>query len=116
MKFHFFSEQKEKYVVFKLQGSPLTAGDFMELLKAVEVETENHSPNVLLDLKGVAVINSEGLTALIKMMTRCRNQGGDLFIVNISDKISQVLLLTKLNSVLNIVPSAELAEEQFNRS
>jgi anti-sigma B factor antagonist len=67
-----------------------------------------------LNLENLALINSLGLNSFIKIFTKSRNLGGDLYIVNISDKINQVLLLTKLNSVLNIATSLEEAKEIFN--
>ena len=71
-------------------------------------------PNLILNLAEIKILNSLGINSLIKIFTKCRNNGGDLYIVNISEKINQVLLLTKLNTVLNIANSTAEAEENFN--
>ena len=71
-------------------------------------------PNLILNLAQIKLLNSLGINTLIKIFTKCRNNGGDLYIVNISEKINQVLLLTKLNTVLNIANSTAEAEEIFN--
>jgi len=96
-----------------LEGKPLTDPDFEPLLNQVEALLENQESNIILNLEKIQLINSLGIKNLIKIMTKCRNAGGDLYIVNISDKISQVLVLTKLNTVLNIASSLNEAINQF---
>lgn len=95
-------------------GTALSEIDFEELLTAVDTEIANQQPNLILNLQEVRLLNSLGINTLIKIFTKCRNNGGDMYIVNISEKINQVLLLTKLNTVLNIATSTAEAEEKFN--
>lgn len=97
-----------------LKGSALTEVDFVELLQMVEADMEKDEPNLILNLEQIKLLNSLGINTLIKIFTKCRNNGGDMYIVNISEKINQVLLLTKLNTVLNIANSTAEAEENFN--
>ncbi len=97
-----------------VEGSGLSEIDFEELLLIVDSEINNSQPNLILNLEKVKILNSLGINTLIKIFTKCRNNGGDMYIVNISQKINQVLLLTKLNTVLNIANSTAEAEENFN--
>jgi len=97
-----------------LNGKGLSEDDFLPLIEITSQQLQNHSKNLILNLKNVDLINSIGLNSFIKIFTKSRNIGGDLYIVNISDKINQVLLLTKLNTVLNIATSLEEAKEIFN--
>jgi anti-sigma B factor antagonist len=96
-----------------LQGTALVEIDFDLLNQAVEESIREGQSNVILNLKQVDLLNSIGINTLIRIFTKCRNNGGDMFIVNISDKINQVLLLTKLNTVLNIATSVEEAEQKL---
>lgn len=96
-----------------LDGSGLTEQDFEPLLKLVDDYINNGEPNLIINLEKVKLLNSLGINSMIKIFTKCRNQGGDMYIVNISDKISQVLLLTKLNTVLNIASSLNDAINKF---
>lgn len=96
-----------------VEGSALTEPDFVELLSLVENKMKKDQPNLILNLAKIKLLNSLGINTLIKIFTKCRNNGGDLYIVNISEKINQVLLLTKLNTVLNIANSTAEAEEFF---
>ncbi|MFT5819514.1 MAG: anti-sigma B factor antagonist [Crocinitomix sp.] len=97
-----------------VEGSGLSEIDFEELLAVVDNEIDKSQSNLILNLEKVKILNSLGINTLIKIFTKCRNNGGDMYIVNISDKINQVLLLTKLNTVLNIANSTAEAEENFN--
>jgi anti-sigma B factor antagonist len=106
-------QPRENWLEISLSGAPLSQADFKDLQSAIEKNISNQVPNIVLDLGEISLLNSEGLNALIKIMTRCRNNGGDLWIVNISKKINQVLLLTKLNTVLNIAPSVKEAAAHF---
>lgn len=96
-----------------LQGQGLSEQDYQPLEALAEKLIENGESNLILNLEEIKLLNSLGIKVLIKVFTKCRNQGGDLYIVNISDKISQVLLLTKLNTVLNIATSLNEAINQF---
>ena len=94
-----------------LEGKGIYEDDFSPLFNLAVKQIETHSPNIILNLENLELINSLGLNTFIKIFTKCRNSSGDLYIVNISDKINQVLLLTKLNTVLNIATSLKEAKE-----
>lgn len=114
MSLKFTEESVSNCIVLALSGSPLTEPDFDLLIERVEELIEEDKFNIILDLKEIKVLNSLGINTLIRIFTKCRNHGGDMYIVNISDKINQVLLLTKLNTVLNIAPSVDEAVQNFN--
>jgi anti-sigma B factor antagonist len=61
-------------------------------------------------------MNSTGLGALIRILTKARTAGGEAILVNSSTQISQLLLMTKLNQVFNNFDSLEDAIKHFNIS
>lgn len=101
------------YIEFNLSGKVLSDEDVKYLNTEVDIAIENKIVNFILNLEGLEIINSMGLNCFIKIFTKARNNNGEMYIVNISDKINQVLLLTKLNSVLNIATSLEEARNKF---
>ncbi len=109
----FETESRDKVHVIYVSGNILSSLEFEGLSEKVDEFIENGHVNLILDLKNVAVINSLGVNGLIKTFTKCRNAGGELYIVNISAKINHVLMLTKLNAVLNIATSVEEAEKNI---
>jgi anti-sigma B factor antagonist len=48
---------------------------------------------------------------LITILTKFRNQEGELILVKPSEKIEKLLLITKLNNIFSIVDSQEEAVE-----
>ncbi|MBN4072702.1 STAS domain-containing protein [Crocinitomix catalasitica] len=97
-----------------LDGSALSDHEFQELNVLIDDLINQNKFNLVINLRGVRLLNSLGINTLIKIFTKCRNAAGEMYIVNISDKINQVLLLTKLNTVLNIAASLEEAAAKFN--
>ena len=107
------SNSFNNYSIINLSGKGLAEEDFKPLTKTAMDLIQNHSPNLILNLQDMEIINSLGLNTLIKIFTKARNSGGEMYIVNISSKINQVLLLTKLNTVLNIAKSIDDAKQNF---
>jgi len=107
------SNSFNNYSIINLSGKGLAEEDFKPLMKTAMDLIQNHSPNLILNLEEMEIINSLGLNTLIKIFTKTRNLGGEMYIVNISSKINQVLLLTKLNTVLNIAKSIDDAKQNF---
>lgn len=89
--------------------------DFEIIFNTVKEISNNKHKNLIINLININYMNSLGLKSLIKSFTLLRNNGGELYIVNISAKINQVFLLTKLNTVLNIASSTKSAIEKLNK-
>lgn len=58
--------------------------------------------NIIVDLKKVEWMNSSGLGILIGAITTLKNNGGALSLVNISERIQNLLKITKLENVFSI--------------
>lgn len=107
------SVNHDQFLELQLQGTPLVEHDFKSLNETVEEAIQKDQTQLVLNMEKVDLLNSIGINTLIRIFTKCRNNGGDMYIVNISDKINHVLLLTKLNTVLNIATSVEAAAEKI---
>ena len=66
---------------------------------------------VIINLEAIEYINSTGLSILINIFTQARNNGGEVVITNIPEKINQLLVITKLNSIFNIEETVEAAKK-----
>ncbi|MFK8045512.1 MAG: STAS domain-containing protein [Crocinitomicaceae bacterium] len=115
MKLKIETEHHQNIVELKLYGEVFTEDEYAPLIDAVNSHLADNKSKFILNLEGMTYMNSLGLNSLIKSFTAIRNSGGDMEIVNISKKINQVLLLTKLNSVLNIATSHKNALEKLNK-
>lgn len=82
--------------------------------KLVEL-IEGKKKHVIVDLKGVSVINSSGLGMLIKSVSTMKGAGGGLKIANASDKILELIKITRLSGVLETFGSVDEAAAAFKK-
>ncbi|MDX1350937.1 MAG: STAS domain-containing protein [Putridiphycobacter sp.] len=115
MKLKIETEIHDQIIEVKLYGEVFTEEEYAPIYETVNEFLEKGFNLFIINLEGMSYINSLGLNSLIKVFTAIRNSGGDMVIVNISKKINQVLILTKLNSVLNIATSHKNAIEHLKK-
>lgn len=65
----------------------------------------------IIDFTDMPYMNSNGLAFLISILTRARSAGGDVVIANVSEKIVQILLMTRLQDMFTTTNSVEEALE-----
>jgi anti-sigma B factor antagonist len=70
------------------------------LRSAVEGAVEAGRPRLVVDLSGVAFVDSSGLGALVAGLKRARQAGGELRIAAAGEQVMTVLTLTRLVRVL----------------
>ena len=56
-------------------------------------------------------MNSSGIGVLITLLTKYRNQEGEMILIKPSENIQKLLLITKLNKIFTIVNNKEEAVE-----
>ena len=84
------------------------------------VETVNHALSSkvkfgLIDLTDVRYINSSGIGVMITILTKFKNQSGELYLINPSEHVKKLLIITKLQSIFNIVLSEEEALSKISK-
>lgn len=105
-------KSNSKILVVQISGSLLEKNDANEITALIEENIEEGHNQVILDLKGLEYMNSTGINILISYLTKLRNNGGELIITNISEKVEKLLLITKLLSVFSVAASVE---EGYNK-
>ncbi|HEX5171216.1 MAG TPA: STAS domain-containing protein [Cyclobacteriaceae bacterium] len=78
--------------------------------RVIEVATDAIHQNVLVgivDISGLRYINSSGIGVLITMLTKFRNKGGELYLLKPSESVQKLLVITKLNSIFQIIQSED---------
>ena len=94
-------------IIFHLEGQILEHIETINLLHEVEKAIEENKTHIICNLKELQYLNSVGLNLLIKVLTKIRNNGGELIITNVSPKIEKLLVITKLNSIFKIFPTID---------
>jgi len=76
--------------------------------------SEGHT-RILLNLAGVNYIDSSGLGALVGGFTSVRKAGGELKLVNLTNKVDNLMEITKLYTVFDIAKDEAAAVQSFQR-
>ena len=93
----------------KIMGGP-DAGAVKERLHQLIDEGEK---KVVVDLSGVSWMNSSGLGILIGGLTTMRNAGGDLKLAGTTDKVQNLLMVTKLITIFESFDTVEEAVTSY---
>jgi anti-sigma B factor antagonist len=88
--------------VIDLDGR-ITLGDGSALLRdLIHENVGNGHKKLLLNLAGVNYLDSTGLGELVSGYRFVKSQGGELKLLNLSKKVSDLLQITKLYAVFDI--------------
>jgi anti-sigma B factor antagonist len=71
---------------------------------------------ILFNLADVNYIDSSGLGSLVSAFTSVRKQGGELKLLNLTNKVHDVLQITKLYTVFDIMNDEEVGVKSFGQS
>ena len=66
-----------------------------------------------INISDVRYINSSGIGVLITILTKFRNKGGEVFIVNPSEHVRKLLIITKLTAIFNMADTESEAIEKL---
>jgi anti-sigma B factor antagonist len=89
----------------KIMGGP----DATKLHEKLHDLIEHGKKKVVVDLADVDWMNSTGLGILISGLTTLRNNGGELKLANVNDKIQSLFTITKLIGVFESYDSVDEA-------
>jgi anti-sigma B factor antagonist len=101
--------------ILELKGDVLGGPDALTFEDKLKEVMARGKMNILLDLGKVGVMNSSGLGIIIGGYTSCRNRGGNLKIVNPTKKISSLLIITKLITVIDSFEDLDSAIASFTK-
>ena len=71
------------------------------------------SPNVVLNLQEVNYIDSGGLGTLVSLYTTARNAGGAVKLARLSQRVGDLLQVTKLLTIFEVFDDEEKAAKSF---
>jgi anti-sigma B factor antagonist len=71
---------------------------------------------ILLNLAAVHYIDSSGLGALVSSFTSARRQGGELKLLNLTEKVTDLMQMTKLYTVFDVKDDEAVAVKSFGQS
>jgi anti-sigma B factor antagonist len=98
--------------VVKMTIETLDASNSTEFKEAIQPVLETEL-NVVLDLAGLAFVDSSGLGAFLSCMRRLHAKGGDLRLCAMSDSVRTVFELVRMHRVVDICNDVDEAVRRF---
>ena len=99
--------------ILDLKGK-ITLGEGDEALRdRISHLLQSGSRKLLLNLEGVPYIDSAGLGEVVRTYTTVSRQGGQLKLVNLTKRITDLLMITKLLTVFETYDSEKAAIESY---
>jgi anti-sigma B factor antagonist len=71
---------------------------------------------ILLNLRGVNYIDSMGMGSLVGASTSVRKQGGELKLLNLSNKVTDVMQMTRLYTYFDVMIDEATGVKSFGQS
>jgi anti-sigma B factor antagonist len=111
----FKSSQQSGVTVIAIEGNLMGGPDASTLNDKLMELVDAKKKQVVIDLGGVSIINSSGLGMLIKGASTMKNAGGGLKIAKASDKILDLIKVTRLTKILETYASVADAAKSFRK-
>lgn len=102
-------------LIIKLEGDLIGEDNGLELVDHVNDKINDGVLLCAIDLSQVRYMNSSGIGVLITLLTKFRNKAGEFVLINPSEQIKKLLLITKLNAIFNIVADEKEAIDKLKK-
>ncbi len=106
---NFAQEIKNKTLTLRVSGDLIGEDNGTQLVSAVNDAMSHQVITCIIDISGLRYINSSGIGVLITILTKFRNKGGEVYLMNPSDSVKKLLVITKLNSIFQVIKSEDEA-------
>jgi anti-anti-sigma factor len=107
------TRQRGDVTIVDLQGKITIGSGDIALRNAVQDAINSGASKVLINLHGVSTIDSSGVGELVSAYTTAANRGARLKLVNLPDKVADILTVTQLITVFDVYDSEDDAIAAF---
>jgi anti-sigma B factor antagonist len=90
-------------------------GEESALLRDTVKKLIGESSQIVLNLADITYIDSGGLGTLVALYTTAHNAGGSVKLANLTQRVGDLLQVTKLLTVFEVYDSEEKAVESFKK-
>ncbi|MTI31789.1 STAS domain-containing protein [Xanthovirga aplysinae] len=111
-----FTHELEKQVlVLQFSGDLIGENNGPQLMDLVNDHINEGVKRCAVDISQLRYINSSGLGVLITLLTKFRNVEGEVVLINPSEQVKKLLIITKLNAIFQIVNTKEEAISKLEK-
>ena len=87
----------------------------VDLKNKIDSNIDKEIMNCIVDLSKAKYMSSNGISWFIVLLTKLRNRGGELVLLNPSEHIKKLLLITKLNGIFDVFDNETEAIDFFKK-
>jgi len=103
----FTLNKQEQYTVFKLQEEKLDSSIAPKLKTEFFTLYQSGMVNLIFDMGNIKYVDSSGLSSILVAKRLSEQINGYLALAAVSDHVMKLMTISKLDSVLNIIPTVE---------
>ena len=104
---NFTQEIKEDTLTLRISGDLIGEDSGTQLVGIVNDAMSQKALTCIIDISELRYINSSGIGVLITILTKFRNKGGEVYLMNPSESVKKLLVITKLNAIFQVVKSEQ---------
>ena len=93
---------EDGFLVVSLSGDLIGEENGPEIIAELETFNADGNLKVIINISDVRYINSSGIGVLITLLTKVRNKGGELCLINPSESVQKLLIITKLQAIFKV--------------
>ncbi|WP_439879807.1 STAS domain-containing protein [Pontibacter sp. MBLB2868] len=102
-------DKKENYTIITIDEKKLDTSIAPDLKSEFVKLNAEGITNLILDLSNVKYTDSSGLSSILIANRLCNSSNGLLIMTGLQDHVMKLITISKLESVLNILPTVEEA-------
>jgi anti-sigma B factor antagonist len=102
---NFAQEIKGNTLILRISGDLIGEDNGTQLVSAVNDAMTHKVLTCIIDISELRYINSSGIGVLITILTKFRNKGGEVYLMNPSESVKKLLVITKLNAIFQVIKS-----------
>jgi anti-sigma B factor antagonist len=112
---NFAQEIRSKTLILRISGDLIGEEKDARLVEAVNEAVSHQVLTCVIDISQLRYINSSGIGVLITLLTKFRNKGGEVYLMNPSESVKKLLAITKLNAIFHVVRSEKEVLESVKK-
>ncbi len=105
--------KKGQVTILDLKGKILFGDGIDELRTSINTALKENEKNLLLNFAEVPYLDSTGLGEVVRSYTTLKKEGGAVKIVNLTNKVKDLLSVTKLITVFETFTNEDEAVKSF---
>jgi anti-sigma B factor antagonist len=109
------TKTKDGILIIECNGR-IVFGEESSLLRDTVKKVVVESNKIVLNLGKVSYIDSGGLGTLVALRTTAQNAGGTIKLTNLTDRVTDLLQVTKLLTVFDVYDSEAEAVDSFRKA